>query len=84
MKEFEDDDPMELQAILMPEGDLEAQARFLIEEFASMGMTKANLIHLFQDPFYTGTYRLYRRLGEERVLKLIEECSAGTFSAKAL
>lgn len=77
MKDFEDDDPMELQAILIPDGDLMEQARFLIEEFASMGLDKCELLKLFKDPFYMGTHRLYQKLGEEKIVSLIEECHAG-------
>ena len=77
MKEFENDDPMELQAIVMPEGDLEAQARFIIEEFSSMGMPEQNILELFRNPFYTGTHRLYQHLGEKEIAELIRKCNVG-------
>ncbi|HJZ13376.1 MAG TPA: hypothetical protein VJ521_14565, partial [Acidobacteriota bacterium] len=55
-KEFEDDDPMELQAVFFPAGNAEEQARCFIEEFAMMGMTPQEISKLFSDPFYSGTH----------------------------
>lgn len=75
MKEFEDDDPMELQAISFPEGDLEAQAIAFIEEFSSMGMPKDNVMELFRNPFYLGTHRLLVKLGDKRIQQLIDTSS---------
>ena len=72
MKEFEDDDPMELEAVAIPDGDPEEQARFMMEEFLSMGMSKDEVLDLFRNPFYLGTHRLYRKLGEERLARLID------------
>jgi len=83
MKEFEEDDPLELQAVLMP-GDLERQARFIIEEFSSMGMPKSSLIDLFKDPFYMGVHHLFQRLGEAKILQLIQECNVGVFTARVI
>ncbi len=81
MKEFEDDDPMELAAVAIPDGDPEEQARSIMEEFLSMGMSKENVIGLFRDPFYQGTHRLYRKLGEERIARLIQAAPASIFGA---
>jgi len=74
MKEFEEDDPLELQAVLMP-GDLERQARF---------MPKSSLIDLFKDPFYMGVHHLFQRLGEAKILQLIQECNVGVFTARVI
>jgi hypothetical protein len=79
MKEFEDDDPMELQAISFPEGDLEAQAIAFIEEFLSMGMPGDGVMELFRNPFYLGTHRLLVKLGNERIQKLIENQRLSAF-----
>jgi len=71
MKEFEDDDPMELQAISIPEGDPQVQATAFAEEFLSMGLPKENVLELFRNPFYTGTYRLWVKLGDEKICQII-------------
>jgi len=77
MKEFEDDDPMELQGMMMPERDPEVQAAVIIEEFLSMGMPEKRVLELFKDPFYLGTSQLCSILGEERIAELIQECRSG-------
>ena len=77
MKDFEDDDPMELQAISFPEGDPETQATTYIEEFLTMGMPPDDVLGIFCNPFYLGTHRLYQRLGKERIRELIEARCAG-------
>ena len=77
MKEFEDDDPMQLQAISFPEGDPEAQAATYIEEFLAMGMPADDVLGIFCNPFYLGTHRLYQKLGKERIRELIAAQYAG-------
>lgn len=77
MKEFEDDDPMELQAVSFPEGNPEEQAATYIEEFLAMGMPQDYVVGIFCNPFYLGTHRLYQKLGKERILELIEAQYAG-------
>ena len=73
MKEFEEDDPLELQAIMIPVENLEEQARFIIEEFLSMGTSKERLMEIFKDPFYMGAYHLFQVLGEKRIWELLQE-----------
>lgn len=70
-KPFEDEDPMELVGVALPEGDLEEMAECLIEEFIKMGMDDEALLQLFQSPFYGGTHAIYRKKGEEYVRALI-------------
>lgn len=74
MKEFEDDDPMELRAVSLPAGDIVQQASCVIEEFVSIGMSEDELMKLFQSPFYTGTFRMYQELGEHKIRQLIRSC----------
>lgn len=72
MKEFEDDDPMELQAVSFQGEDPEVQAVAFIEEFLWMGMPGDEVVQLFTNPFYFGTYRLGMKLGDERIRALIK------------
>ena len=80
MKDFEEDDPMSLQAVALPAGNPEVQARLIIDEFLSMGTEKERLLEIFRDPFYMGTYHLHETLGEKRIQELLQECSTGAFS----
>jgi hypothetical protein len=73
MKEFEDDDPMELQGVRLPEGNPEYEARCMVEEFFMMGMSNREIAKLFSDPFYFGTHRLTRILGMERIQTVIDQ-----------
>src|SRR5574342_229862 len=71
-KSFEDDDPMELVQVLLPEGDAEAMAECFVEEFLWLGYDREQLLDLFRNPFYAGAHSIYRREGEGYVLGLID------------
>ncbi len=73
-KPFEDDDPMELTGVALPEGDMEEEAaEALVEEFVMMGFDDEQLLHLFKNPFYTKTHQIYLQKGEEYMRALIEK-----------
>ena len=71
-KPFEDDDPMELVQVCVPEGDAEAMAECFVEEFIWLGYDRERLLDLFRNPFYAGAYAIYRERGEDYVQSLIE------------
>ena len=71
-KEFEDDDPMELVQVFLPEGDPEVMAECFVEEFIWLGYGSQQLLDLFRNPFYAGAHAIYRRQGEAYVLGLID------------
>lgn len=71
-KPVEDDDPMELVQIRVPEGDPEAMAECFVEEFTWLGYDGRELLDLFRTPFYAGAHAIYRRRGETYVIGLIE------------
>lgn len=70
-KALEHDDPFQLNAVEIPGGDLGIQARVIIEEYLRIGHTREDLLRLFDDPFYVGTYQLTRALGQQRIIDLI-------------
>jgi len=72
-KPFEDDDPMEMVGVALPDGDIEEMAACIVEEYTKMGLDDAHLLHLFQSPFYAGTHRIYQQKGEEFVRALIQK-----------
>lgn len=69
--EIEDDDPMELVGVALPDGDQEELARVIMEEFIRMGLSDHELLHLFHDPFYAGPHAILRSRGEAYVRELI-------------
>ena len=71
-KQFEDDDPMELVQVYLPEGDPEAMAECFVEELIWLGYDTQQLLDLFRNPFYAGAHAIYRRQGEAYVLGLID------------
>ncbi|MFQ6616540.1 MAG: hypothetical protein ACE5HZ_07195 [Fidelibacterota bacterium] len=73
VKRFEPEDPLELRGIEVPSGDLENQARVIMEEFFMMGMPRDEVLHLFENPFFSGTHNLFQRLGRERTVRLLDE-----------
>jgi hypothetical protein len=72
-KLFEDDDPMELIQVCVPEGDIEAMAECFVEEFICLGYDSERLLDLFRNPFYAGAHAVYRQRGEAYVQSLIDE-----------
>ena len=70
--EFEEDDPMELVGVALPDGDPEELASAIVEEFIRMGLNNEELLALFRDPFYAGPHAIWRSRGEAYVLGLIE------------
>jgi hypothetical protein len=48
------------------------------EEFARMGHDGPKILRMFQNPFYVGAYRAYRRLGHLTTAAIIDKCLAGT------
>ena len=69
--EFEDDDPMELVGVALPDGDPEELAGAIVEEFIRMGLSNEELLALFRDPFYAGPHAIWRSRGDEYVRGLI-------------
>ena len=81
-KQFEDDDPMELVQVNLPEGDPEAMAECFVQEFIWLGYDGQQLLDLFRNPFYAGAHAIYRSRGEAYVLGLIDRMRK-RFSAEA-
>lgn len=73
VKRFEQEDPLELRGVEIPAGNLEHQARVIMEEYLMMGTPREQVLHLFENPFFSGTHDLFRRLGRERIVRLLEE-----------
>ncbi len=69
-KQFEGDDPMELVGVEVScDEDLAAES--FIDEFLRLGMSDAEVLELFRNPFYRATHRIFRSRGEAFVAALI-------------
>lgn len=68
-----EEDPFELVGMVLPgeEGQTEAMAEALVEEFILLGWPEKRLLSLFTNPFYLATHRIYRQKGEAYVRDLI-------------
>jgi len=82
-KPFEDDDPMDLIRVSVPEGDAEVMAECFVEEFIWLGYDRERLLGLFRDPFYAGAHGIYRARGEAYVQSLIDRMRKRFSSASA-
>ncbi len=74
MRETDPQDPMELVGVRLPVADpsaLESMAECFAEEFIRLGHSEQEVLALFEDPFYAGPHRAYRRLGEARIREMI-------------
>ena len=83
MKELENDDPMELQAVQL-DGDPGYMIDCIVEEYARMGWTAAEIFPLFQSPRYPVLYGLFRTLGAEAIRRRLDEVTTrcGVFRAR--
>ena len=74
-KGFEREDPMELVGMVMPgeEGQLEAMAECIVDEYVRLGFDQRRLMTLFRSPLFLATHRVYRAKGEAYVRQLIEK-----------
>lgn len=72
----DEDDPMELVAVTLPEGDADLAVACLVEEFVRLGMTDAQLLDLFRRPFYAGAHAIWKARGEEHVRQVIARVRA--------
>lgn len=70
-----EEDPYELVGMVIPgeEGQSEAMAQALIEEFILLGWNKKQLMTLFTSPLYLGTHHIYQEKGSAWVQALIED-----------
>ena len=77
LKDPDADDPMEIVGVILdrPIDDrgLDDMARTFIEEYTLMGWGPKRILTMFRHPFYGGPHDAYERLGEERIVALIEE-----------
>jgi hypothetical protein len=71
MKPAAEDDPMELVAVALAEGDSDQMAECLIEEFLLIGWSERQLMTLFTRPQFRATHLIYRERGEAHVRDLI-------------
>ena len=75
-KEPDPTDPNMLVGVMLP-ADAEAtrdMAYVFAEEFSRMGYDRNRLLQLFKNPYYAGAHGAYRDLGEEAILKIVDEC----------
>lgn len=71
-KEFELDDPMELQAHVV-DGEVRVLARSLIDEFIQLGYGREELLDLFRDPNYRMMNMVWTAEGESVVREIIDD-----------
>jgi hypothetical protein len=52
---------------------MRAMAEAFADEFACMGFDRSRILGLFRSPFYAGAHRAFRALGEDEVLRIVDE-----------
>ena len=76
---FKDPDPtdpnMLVGVLLAADADATRDMAYVFaEEFARLGYSREQLLWLFKNPFYGGAHGAYRRLGENEIISIIDEC----------
>ena len=76
-KPLEPDDPMELNGTEL-EGDVGLMIDSIVEEYANIGWGEAQIMQIFEKPFFQSTYNMARSMppGQliERVRSVLERC----------
>lgn len=75
-KTFEEDDPMEMIGVQLPnqtEEQLRDMALCFAEEFAREGWDRERLLKMFRTPFYQGPYMVWQQKGDDFVCSVIDE-----------
>jgi hypothetical protein len=73
--EFDPEDPLEAVVIQLPstEDTLVPMAECFVEEFMRMGYSPADILAMFQNPFYAGPLMVTRARGTAFVKQLIAD-----------
>jgi hypothetical protein len=74
----EPDDPHELVGVELP-GDetvTREMAEAFADEFAQLGLPRAEILALYRSPEYSGAYRAWRLLGDEGIARIVDESLA--------
>ncbi len=77
-KPCEPDDPMSLEAIPVPLGELEAMSEAFVEEFARFGMSEDEIYLLFVRQVYFGTHLYFAKHGPEATRSLVRRVLSRT------
>jgi len=75
-KENEEDDPIEMIGIQLPnqtEEQLRDMALCFAEEFVREGWSGEKLIKMFKNPYYQGPYLVWKQKGDEYVESVIDD-----------
>jgi hypothetical protein len=74
----EPDDPQELVGVELP-GDetvTREMAEAFADEFAQLGLARAEILELYRSPEYSGAYRAWQLLGDDEVGRIVDESLA--------
>ena len=82
MKEFESDDPMELQGIWI-DGDPNYMLDCVVEEYLRLGWPPEQILRLFESPSYPVLHQMLRARGGEalraRIQQIAKRCGVFRF-----
>jgi hypothetical protein len=74
----EPDDPQELVGVELPgdESVTREMAAAFADEFAQLGLGRAQILALFRKAEYSGAHQAWRLLGEDAVARMVDESLA--------
>lgn len=68
-------DPLSLNGVQTPgeESSPREMAEVFIDEFFRQGFGREQILNLFRNPFYRSPHALFRLLGEEQIVAILQE-----------
>ncbi|OFW29596.1 MAG: hypothetical protein A3H97_01500 [Acidobacteria bacterium RIFCSPLOWO2_02_FULL_65_29] len=74
----EPDDPQELVGVEWPgdESVTREMAESFADEFAQLGLPRAEILALYRQPEYSGAHRAWRLLGDDEIARIVDESLA--------
>lgn len=72
MKPYEQDDPMELVGVALPEGDPDLFVESIVREYLLLGWSPKQIMLLFRKSHFVGTHAVLQQKGEAYVQQIVE------------
>jgi hypothetical protein len=75
-KPYEDDDPMELVGVALPEGNLDLFVESIVREYLLLGWSPRQIMLLFRKPFFAGTHAALTQMDEANIQQVVERLAS--------
>ncbi len=76
MKPYEQDDPMELVGVALPEVNPDLFVESIVREYLLLGWSPKQIMLLFRKSYFAGTHAVLQERGEAYVQRMVERLAS--------